>query len=296
MGNTQVASGAMHLDIPSLRTLVTVVDMGGMTAAAEQLSLSQSAVSWKIKRLEERIGRPLLVRDGRAVRLTVDGEELVEHARTLLAVHDEAVARIRSSELVGRVCIGANDEISASQLVDLMGRFDRIHPRALIEFHVDQSTALARSIERGELDVAVLQVEESKVTRHDEVLWTDPLCWATSSQHVGHDEPIGLITYGSDCCYAPIATKALRKAGITHRVAFAGQSSSSVEAAVEAGFGVAVLSERQLTESVVRWEPPVEMPLPSMAQIVRARQGAGSPIVAALVRELTAEVTPPPQP
>ena len=59
---------ALHLDVESLRAYLAVLDTGGMTRAAERLGMTQSAVSWKIKRLEERLGRPLLIRDGHAVR------------------------------------------------------------------------------------------------------------------------------------------------------------------------------------------------------------------------------------
>ena len=51
----------MQLDVESVRTLIAVLDHGGMTAAADALGMSQSAVSWKIKRLEERVGRDLLI-------------------------------------------------------------------------------------------------------------------------------------------------------------------------------------------------------------------------------------------
>ena len=50
--------GFMQLDVESLRTFAAVLDQGTMTAAGESLGMSQSAVSWKIKRLEERVGRP----------------------------------------------------------------------------------------------------------------------------------------------------------------------------------------------------------------------------------------------
>lgn len=53
----------MQLDVESLRTFATVLDLGGMTRAAEALDVSQSAVSWKIKRLEEKVGRDLLIRE-----------------------------------------------------------------------------------------------------------------------------------------------------------------------------------------------------------------------------------------
>jgi len=100
----------MNLDVESLRTLLAVLDHGGMTAAAKHLDLSQSAVSWKIKRLEERVGKALLIRDGHSLRPTSEGRALIDDARTIVEVHDRAVCRLRMSELSGTVRLGSNTE------------------------------------------------------------------------------------------------------------------------------------------------------------------------------------------
>ena len=73
----------MKFDIDSLRTLRTVADTGSLQAAAEQLCLSRSAVSWKLKRLQERTGCTLLRKEGRRLRLTDDGHELLAYGRQI---------------------------------------------------------------------------------------------------------------------------------------------------------------------------------------------------------------------
>ena len=115
----------MQLDVESLRTFLAVLDQGSMTNAARRLQLSQSAVSWKMKRLEDRVGRPLLIRDGRNLRPTRDGRLLIDEARIIVEAHDRAVARLRSPELSGRVRLGTNEEIAAARLVGIVGRFNR---------------------------------------------------------------------------------------------------------------------------------------------------------------------------
>lgn len=284
----------MHLDVPSLRAFITVLDVGGMTRAADVLGLSQSAVSWKIKRLEERVGRPLLIRDGHTLRPSQDGEELLDHARSIVAMHDEAVARLSSSELTGRVRIGANEEISASQLVDLLGRFDRIHPRASVEYHVEQSNVLAKMLASSALDVAVFQVVEHEVRSSDRVLWRDDLVWATSASRTVTETPVPLVSYGNECCYLPLAIAELERLGKRYRHVFSGQSRASVEAAIAAGLGVGVLSRRQLSDDIVEWVPDFELAPPApMCQIVRHRKEPIPPIADALVSELLVELSPP---
>ena len=129
----------MQLDVESLRAFITVLDLGGMTAAANELGISQSAVSWRIKRLEERVGRDLLMRDGRRFSPSRDGRELLEYARTLVATHDAAVTRLSATGLEGSVRLGSTEEASALCTGAVCGRFSRIHPNVNLEFHVDRS-------------------------------------------------------------------------------------------------------------------------------------------------------------
>ena len=64
-------------------------DIGGVTAAAGKLNLTQSAVSMQIKRLETLLGRRLVTRQGRGIELTVHGEQLLDYGRQILGINDE---------------------------------------------------------------------------------------------------------------------------------------------------------------------------------------------------------------
>lgn len=85
-------------DIVALRSLVAVADRGGFHRAAEALTLSQSAVSQHVRRLERALGKPVVERAGRATRFTDAGNLLLEEARRILGVHDEAARRLLDSE------------------------------------------------------------------------------------------------------------------------------------------------------------------------------------------------------
>src|SRR6478735_2985829 len=98
---------AMHLlDVDQLRTFVAIADSGSFTRAAEIVHKTQSAVSMQMKRLEERVGRPVFERDGRASRLTEEGERLLDYARRIVRLNTECIASFAESELVGRVRLG----------------------------------------------------------------------------------------------------------------------------------------------------------------------------------------------
>ena len=88
------------LDTDQLRSFVAIVDTGSFTRAAERVNKTQSAVSMHIRRLEEQLGRPLFAKQGRGVRLSDDGEKLVDYARQMLQI-EAAGARLRLAQGAG---------------------------------------------------------------------------------------------------------------------------------------------------------------------------------------------------
>ncbi|HAB57667.1 MAG TPA: LysR family transcriptional regulator, partial [Acidimicrobiaceae bacterium] len=107
------------MDVESLRVFRQLVAAEGFTAAAERLGVTQSAVSHKIRRLEERIGRDLLRRDGQSFVLTPDGRDLLAHAEAIVDAHDRAVDALQRSNVSGTVRLGCNEEVAATQLAEV---------------------------------------------------------------------------------------------------------------------------------------------------------------------------------
>jgi len=282
----------MQLDVESLRTFLAVLDHGGMTRAAEQLHLSQSAVSWKIRRLEDRVGRPLFLREGHSLRLSRDGRALEEDARLIVEVHDRAVSRLESSELSGTVRLGSNEEVAASHMAAVLGRFTRLHPSARVEFVIRDSESLVEQVDAGDIDVAVVQVGEESLRPDDVVLWSDQLLWVTCCETPYQAGVVPLITFGENCFYRPLSEPILDAHGIEHVVAFSGPSATGVYAAVGAGLGVAVLAERFVGGDVVEWKRGASLgPLPVVYQIARSSQER-SELTEALLGAFAEELAP----
>ena len=281
----------MQLDTESLRTFAMVLDTGGMTSAAQELNISQSAVSWKIKRLEKRVGRDLLIRDGHSLRPSRDGDELLAYARSIIALHDEAVAKLSSSALTGRLQLGVTEEVSAALVGDAVGRFDRIHLDVIIEIIVDRGHRLEELLDRNKLDVALIQVWPSDLRSEDTVLWEDDQVWICSPDWTYGEGTVPLVTFGEHGFYRPLAEQILGDAHIDHRVAFSGPSSASLLAAVEAGFGVALMSSRSVSGRVIAWPRGNSLPqLPVVQQVVRAAPGPRTEVVTALIVDLINEL------
>ena len=278
----------VQLDTESLRTFLKVVDTGGFTAAARQLSMSQSAVSWKIKRLEEKVGRPLLHRDGHDLELSRDGRELMKHARLIVDAHDVAVSRLTKADLHGTIRFGANEEVTSAHLVDAMSRFSHQHPDVEVQYSVDYSTELELMIDRRQLDVAIFQIREQDLRATDAVLWENELVWVTGpNTDFSPTDRLPLVTFGEHGFYRPLAEAALRQAGLTFDIALSAPSTQSVHKAVAAGFGIAVLTDEALDAGLVPWEPgPALSALPRVAQIVRKAPDEDGEIVDALIDAL----------
>ncbi|WP_420452173.1 LysR family transcriptional regulator [Ilumatobacter sp.] len=286
---------ALQLDVESLRTLIATLDHGGMTRAAERLGVTQSAVSWKIKRLEQRIGRPLLIRDGHQLRPTRDARALLDEARELVAIHDRLAARLSSSELTGMVRLGSNEEIDPVKMARLLGRFAWSHPHVRVEFVIDSTVRLTRALADNTVDVAMIQVVPADLREDDVVLWSDQLRWVTSWDDPDrYTSPVPLVTFGEHCFYNSISEPALTAAGIEHSVAFAVSSSSAHRAAIVAGLGVGVLGERYLDDEIVEWPPGRELPdLPTVHQLARTVPGQADEVTDTLVAAIRAELLDP---
>ena len=285
----------MNLDVESLRTLLAVLDHGGMTAAAKHLDLSQSAVSWKIKRLEERVGKALLIRDGHSLRPTSEGRALIDDARTIVEVHDRAVCRLRMSELSGTVRLGSNTETRTDQLALVLGRFKRTHPAVSIEFELGPTEQLHRMLESGDIDVGLMQVEDDALRPDDVILWSDQLVWVTCCETTYPEGPIPLITFGESCFYRPLSEPLLTENNVDYNIAFSGPSALGVQSAVAAGLGVAVLGSRSLGGDIVEWERGRPFgKLPCVNQIARSGAGGLDEAAQALVDAITTELVESP--
>ena len=117
------------LDTDQLRTFIAIAETGSFTKAADVVNKTQSAVSMQMKRLEERLERPIFARDGRASKLTEDGERLLDYARRIVKLNVEALATFSKTELSGRVRLGVPDDYADRYLPEIMARFSRASER-----------------------------------------------------------------------------------------------------------------------------------------------------------------------
>src|SRR5499427_3666633 len=105
--------GSAMLDLDLLRSFVSVVDAGGFTRAGERVHRTQSTVSQQIRRLEEALGRELILRNGKQATPTEESERLLSYARRILALAEEARDAVARPTADGTMRIGIPEDFAA---------------------------------------------------------------------------------------------------------------------------------------------------------------------------------------
>lgn len=144
------------MELSDLAVFRTVARSGGVTRAAQQLHRVQSNVTTRIKKLEERLGVALFVREGRGMRLSAPGAVLLEYADRLLGLADEAREALRDSGPRGLLRLGAMESTAAVRLPAVFVRLQARHPELSIELSTGNPQQLASRVLAGELDAALV--------------------------------------------------------------------------------------------------------------------------------------------
>ncbi|WP_342643030.1 LysR substrate-binding domain-containing protein [Rhodoligotrophos ferricapiens] len=230
------------LDMDLLKTFVAIVETGSFSGAAEEVGRTQSAVSMQMKRLEDLVGRPLFVRDGRKNMVTRDGEQLLDYARRIIRLSAEALSAIGQPELQGIVRLGTPDDYADCLLPEILARFSRTHPLVQVEVECQPSTMLLQNTMSGRLDMSIISCQPNVMA--GEVLRSEPLVWATSARHdVHHQKVVPLAVSTPNCAWRAMATDALSNWHRPYRIAYASSNSVAIAAAVISGLAVAAIPE-----------------------------------------------------
>lgn len=231
------------LDLQLLRSFISVVDAGGFTRAGERVHRTQSTVSQQIRRLEEDVGQPLLVRSGKDVTPTEAGERLLSYARRLLSLAEEARDVVARPNNDGAVRLGIPEDFAAYRLAKLLASFSRTRPGLRLDVRADQSVYLRRDLDRGELDLALLKRDAGE--KGGIAVWPERVHWVTSKTHPVDCKAasVPLIGFPAGCLYRARAIHALESAGRAWHMAYTSSSLAGIQAAVAAGMGLSIMSE-----------------------------------------------------
>lgn len=232
---------AFTFDLEHLRTIVAIAECGGFSRAAAARHISQPALSQHVRLLERGLKRKLFEKDGRGMRFTADGDAVLAEARQILAVHDQALARlqVRQEQVV---VVGSTEHSAEHVLPEMIRALADAFPGMTTRFEIGRSTQLEESVGRGALDLAF--VLASRGNEGGREIGRLPLSWfaAPGWQPPTADEGvINLVAFEEPCALRERALAALSAEGLRVTVAAQSTTLEGVLAGVRAGLGVALL-------------------------------------------------------
>ncbi|EKF40887.1 LysR substrate-binding domain-containing protein [Nitratireductor indicus] len=278
---------AAPLDLDQLSTFIAIADTGSFTRAAEEVHRTQSAVSMQMRRLEERVGKTLFLKDGRTNRLTEDGERLLGYARRLLRLNRETLAAFDDASLEGHIRIGTPDDYADRFLPEIMGRFSRSNPRVELSILCEPTLNLVEHIRRGSLDLALVTYDDAK--GGSEAVRREPVLWVCSANHPLHERDVLPMAFGRPSCqWRRDACIALEQMQREYRVLFTSFSATVITSAVLAGLAISVLPECALRPGMrVLGEADGFAPLPDCRIGLMRGHSGQTEIIDALARHIS---------
>ncbi|MFL5915641.1 MAG: selenium metabolism-associated LysR family transcriptional regulator [Gaiellaceae bacterium] len=174
------------MDTRQLAAFCAVVEHSSFSQAADQLGVTQPAVSLQIRSLEQRIGQQLLDRSGRRVEPTEAGLRLYRGAQRLLALEQQVLAELgeeAEGELKGRLEIGASTGPGGSVLPVVLGEFQQLHPLVHVALTVSDTHTVVEQVGRRELEIGVVGVASRQRGVSYEPLYRDEVVLAVPPDH-----------------------------------------------------------------------------------------------------------------
>lgn len=264
-----------------LQVFHTVARLLSFTKAAETLHMTQPAVTFQIRQLEEYFNTRLFDRTHNKISLTAAGERVFQYAEKILSLYGEMESQVRelTGDVSGILIIGASTTIAEYVLPILLGEFKEKYPGINIRLKVSNSMGIVHMVEDNSVDVGIVESPVSNKNLTVEVCWLDKLVFICQPNH-----PLAKKTTirGQDLMGLPFVCREegsgtreyiaeyLAKNDMTHHdlnVSVEVGNPEAVKSAVEAGLGVSIVSQATIikelklgTLAARPLEPPLERP------------------------------------
>ena len=275
------------MDLAELQTFLTVASERSFSCAAAKLHRTQPAISQAVRRLEDELDERLFDRTSKGGRLTEAGRILLDYARRLTDLRDEAQRAVRELQDFrrGRVTLGAN-EAAVHILLPIVRRFRDAHPAAQVDVRRVPSRHVAAEVLNGTLDFGVLTFHPPERGVQTVTIGADELVLLTSPTHpLAGREEISMEEFGRQTVIAhndpsPARERVLRLSEQRHapiNIQMSFPSLDGIKRAVEMGLGVALLPRRCALAEISRGQLAVvhvpQLRLPRQVRLVYRRAG-----------------------
>jgi len=171
------------MEVDQLRYFLRVAGRSNFTRAAEDLGISQPALSRSIQKLEEELGQPVFERKARSVSLTEAGVLLQSRAQQVLTIIEDTKAEITDDGQSGRVRVGAIPTIAPYFLPNLLRQFSSEFPNSSLIVQENTTDSLLKSCTQGEIDLAILALPVPTKYLEVEELFEEELLLVLPPEH-----------------------------------------------------------------------------------------------------------------
>ena len=264
-----------------LQVFHTVAKLLSFTKAAETLHMTQPAVTFQVRQLEEFFNTRLFDRTHNRINLTAAGERVFEYADRIITLYNEMNIRVRdiTGDVSGVLIIGASTTIAEYVLPALLGEFQGRHPDVRIRLSVSNSLGIVHMVESNAVDIGIVESPIANKTLAVEVCWQDQLVFICRPDHamargprvpvrelldlpfLAREEGSGTREVISDY----LAQNGLQWHDLNLSMEFG--SPESVKSSVEAGLGVSIVSRATVAKELrlgtlvaLPLDPPIDRP------------------------------------
>jgi len=288
------------VDLDLVRCFVTVVECGGFTSASKRLHLTQSAITLKIKRLEDLLGQRLFVKTVAPLELTPEGEIVLGYSFRLLELNREMVTRVAKPEGMATVRLGVISHFGHHHLPLWLSAFKKAYPQIRVVMDMGMTDELLKSLDEDRFDLIIagagytgMAQYKSAPRFHEQHLQKEKLIWvhAKNSKIDPKKEPLPLVMFGPQCRFRPLCLDSLQKAGRTWEIVYDGGSIHAIQSAVEADLGLSVLTAISLKPGIEQVGKKAGLPpLPSCDLALYYRKNLTIPAVQKLADFIAEQV------
>lgn len=247
------------MDFRQLRYLLVIADLGSFTKAAEQIPLAQSALSRHIRLLEEELGVKLLIRTGRGVTLTEQGEYLRDRARSVLEQMEDTTRNLAAwyENPAGLVRIGMPPTMTLGLAAPYLSELRKRHENITVRMTEGLSATLIEWLHADRLDLAIVfeQTRNSKLAT--EIIGSEEFCLVVPAGHDSPD-PVSLDDIAAMPLIAPFIRKGIRNrmeeafkaADVEMQITYEIDALPAMKELVRRGAGVAILARSSVARDV----------------------------------------------
>lgn len=238
-----------QLSLDTLRTLVSVVDLGGFAKAGELLGRSQPAISLQIKKLEDQLGKRLFNKVGQRQVVNQDGRLLYNYAKNMLAINDEVFRQFEQTSLRGRLRLGIPSEFASTLLPSIVGEFSQLYPDVALEVTSALSRNLLGDARQSEFDL-ILALQPPDEPHEGELLVDDELVWVGDSTMPMPAKQLSLVLAPDGCIYRSRVIEQLKQQTTAWRISYTNADLYGLIAAIKQGLGVTALAKSSVPKEL----------------------------------------------